>query len=180
MRALAACAALLAFCTACGVGPSEVIRAGEPARGFVQGTPLYFVRHGRLVSVSRPEGPLAASEAVELLVAGPTAKERDRSFDTRLPKDLAVQATDDGFALARSGSKMTDRRLSTPDLVDQPEGEAEPKQQSWPIVDRLSRLATGQIVCTIAAATAASHHMDMNDVRVTVPGGKQARCKNFM
>ncbi|MBB4920285.1 hypothetical protein [Streptosporangium saharense] len=153
MRALAVCAALLALCTACGVGPSDVIRAGEPARGFLQGTPLYFVRHGRLVAVSRPEGPLAASEAVELLVAGPTTKERERSFDTRLPKDLAVQATGDGFALARS----------TPLPAS-----------------RLTRLATGQLVCTIAAATATERGVDVDDVRVTVPDGNQSRCADFM
>lgn len=153
MRAFAACAALLTFCTACGVGPSDVIRAGEPARGFVQGTPLYFVRHGRLVSVSRPEGPLAASEAVELLVAGPTAKERERSFDTRLPKDLTVQATGDGFALARSAPLPA---------------------------SRLTRLATGQLVCTIAAATAAERRVDVDDVRVTVLDGSQPRCADFM
>ncbi|MEV4093750.1 hypothetical protein [Streptosporangium saharense] len=159
MRAFAAGAALLALCTACGVGPSDVIRAGEPARGFVQGTPLYFVRHGRLVSVSRPEGPLAASEAVELLVAGPTAKERERSFDTRLPKDLTVQAIGDGFALARSAPAVTG---------------------GLPPAFRLTRLATGQLVCTIAAATAAERGMDVDDVRVTVPDGNQSRCADFM
>ncbi|WP_433240833.1 hypothetical protein ACQPYK_35180 [Streptosporangium sp. CA-135522] len=151
---------LLAACTACGVGPTGVIGAGEPARGFIQGTRLYFVQHDRLVSVSRPEGPLEAAEAVELLAGGPTSKELERSFETRLPENSAVRADDDGFAL--------DKGVSTPVGGRRP-----------PPVSRLSRMATGQLVCTIAAATAAKRGVDVDDVRVTVPDKGQARCADF-
>ncbi|GGS97383.1 hypothetical protein ACFFV7_21730 [Nonomuraea spiralis] len=143
---------LLVGCTACGVGPTAVIGAGEPARGFIEGTRLYFVQDDRLVSVGRPEGPLEAAEAVELLTGGPTSKERERSIDTTLPKNLAVRVTDDGFTLTKGAS--------TP-------------------VSRLSRTATGQIVCTIAAATAAKRGIEVDDVRVTVPTGGQTRCEDF-
>ncbi|MFI7539182.1 hypothetical protein [Streptosporangium sp. NPDC049376] len=202
MRAplLTICAALLMACTACGIGPSEVIGAGEPARGFIQGTPLYFVRDGDLILVSRPDAPFGASEAVELLLGGPTDRERELSLGTRLPDGLAVKVSDHGFTLDTSGSKMRkrltptiqprskgvpaipDRRLSTLDLdlVEKPEDRASLEPQSFPTVGRLSRLATGQLVCTIATATATRNHMKVNDVRVTVPGGKQTRCKDFM
>ncbi|MFI7467704.1 hypothetical protein [Nonomuraea sp. NPDC049646] len=43
----------------------------------------------------------------------------------------------------------------------------------------LSRTATGQLVCTIAAATAAERGVKVDDVRVTVPGAGQARCAHF-
>jgi hypothetical protein len=42
---------------------------------------------------------------------------------------------------------------------------------------RLSRMATGQLVCTIAA-TAVKRGMDMDDVRVTVPDGGQVGCED--
>ncbi|WP_433352397.1 hypothetical protein ACQP25_04710 [Microtetraspora malaysiensis] len=153
-------ALLLAACTACGVGPTGVVGAGEPARGFIQGTRLYFVQHDRLVSVSRPEGPLEAAQAVELLADGPTAKERERSFDTRLPKNMAVRVNDDGFALAKGVSTLVGGRWLPP-------------------VSRLSRMATGQLVCTIAAATAAKRGVDVDDVRVTAPDKGQVRCEDF-
>ncbi|WP_433369386.1 hypothetical protein [Streptosporangium sp. CA-115845] len=151
---------LLAACTACGVGPTSVIGAGEPARGFIQGTPLYFVQDDRLVSVSRPEGPLEATEAVELLAGGPTSKEHERSFVTRLPKNMAVRVNDDGFALDKSVPMLVGGRWLPP-------------------VSRLSRMATGQLVCTIAAATAAKRGVDVDDVRVTVPDKGQVRCADF-
>ncbi|MGW2214196.1 hypothetical protein ACWCSD_04365 [Nonomuraea sp. NPDC001684] len=141
-------ALILTACTACGVGPTDVIRAGEAPRGFVQGTALYFVRHGRLAPVTRPEGPLPAAETVVLLTGGPTAQERERAFGTSLPKSLAVRVTGDAFVLGASTS-------------------------------RLPRMATGQLVCTIAAATAAERGVEVDDVRVTVPGKGQARCADF-
>lgn len=153
-------ALLLAACTACRVGSSDVIGAGEPARGFVQGTPLYLVQNDRLVSVSRPEGPLEATEAVELLVAGPTSKEYERSFVTRLPKNTVVRVNDDGFALDKSMPMLVGGRWLPP-------------------VSRLSRMATGQLVCTIAAATATKRGVDVDDVRVTVPDRGQVRCEDF-
>ncbi|MGW5686465.1 hypothetical protein [Nonomuraea sp. NPDC003754] len=153
-------ALLLAACTACGVGPTGVVGAGEPARGFTQGTRLYFVQDDRLVSVGRPEGPLDAAEAVELLAGGPTSKERERSLDTRLPKNIAVRVNDDGFALEKGAPMLVGGRWLPP-------------------VSRLSRMATGQLVCTIAAATAARRGVDVDDVRVTVPDEGQARCADF-
>ncbi len=153
-------ALLLAACTACGVGPTDVVGAGEPARGFTLGTPLYFVRYDRLVSISRPEGPLEAAEAVELLAGGPTSKEFERSFETRLPKNLAVRVNDDGFTLEKSVPTLVGGRWLPP-------------------VSRLSRTATGQLVCTIAAATAAKRGVDVDDVRVTVPDRGQVRCGDF-
>ncbi|MGW4470044.1 hypothetical protein ACWENQ_10265 [Nonomuraea sp. NPDC004354] len=153
-------ALLLAACTACGVGPTGVVGAGEPARGFAQGTRLYFVQDDRLVSVGRPEGPLDAAEAVELLAGGPTSKERERSLDTRLPKNIAVRVHDDGFALEKGAPMLVGGRWLPP-------------------VSRLSRMATGQLVCTIAAATAAKRGVDVDDVRVTVPDEGQARCADF-
>lgn len=152
--------ALLALCTACGITTTPVIGAGEPARGFVQGTRLYFVQDDRLVSVGRPEGPLSASEAVALLTDGPTSKERDRSFDTRIPKNTAVRVTDDGFTMDKGVSMLDGGR--------------------WlPAVTSLSRTATGQLVCTIAAATAAKRGVGVDDVRVAVPGNRQVRCADF-
>ncbi|MFI6499502.1 hypothetical protein [Nonomuraea typhae] len=153
-------ALLLILCTACGVGPTGVIGAGEPARGFTQGSRLYFVQHDELASAGRPEGPLDAAEAVELLKGGPTAKERERDLGTRLPKNLAVRVTDDGFTLDKG----------VPMLVG----------GKWlPPVSRLSRLATGQLVCTIAEATAAKRGLPVAAVRVTVPGKGAVSCDDY-
>ncbi|MFI6321540.1 hypothetical protein ACIBG8_28655 [Nonomuraea sp. NPDC050556] len=151
---------LVAACTACGITTTPVIGAGEPARGFIQGTRLYFVQDDRLVSVGRPEGPLSAGEAVALLRDGPTSKERDRSFDTRIPKNMAVRVTDDGFTMDK-GVSMLDGGKWLPAVVS------------------LSRVATGQVVCTIAAATAAKRGVEVNDVRVTIPDKRQVHCRDY-
>ncbi|MFI6297326.1 hypothetical protein ACIBEJ_37435 [Nonomuraea sp. NPDC050790] len=151
---------LLLAGTACGTGPTGVVGAGEPARGFTEGTRLYFVRDGVLVSAGRPEGPLAAAEAVELLTGGPTARERERGFGTALPKNLAVRVSADGFVLDKGSSTLVGGRWLPP-------------------VSRLSRPATGQLVCTIAAATAAGRGVDVDAVRVTVPDGGAARCADY-
>ncbi|MFI9556799.1 hypothetical protein [Nonomuraea endophytica] len=151
---------LLLAATACGTGPTGVVGAGEPARGFTQGTRLYFVQSGGLASVGRPEGPLDAAAAVELLTGGPTAKERQRDFDTVLPRNLAVRVSDDGFALEKGSSMLVGGKWLPP-------------------VERLSRMATGQLVCTIAAATAAGRGVDVDEVRVTVPEKGAVRCEDY-
>ncbi|MDX3234200.1 hypothetical protein PV392_00570 [Streptomyces sp. ME03-5709C] len=79
--------------TACGVPPSGVIAAGEPAHGMVsvgpQAEPLlvtvYFLRDGRLTAVARETtGSGDVEEAVRMLFVGPTSDEAAK-VTTELP-----------------------------------------------------------------------------------------------
>ncbi|MFI6818071.1 hypothetical protein ACIBG7_37150 [Nonomuraea sp. NPDC050328] len=147
-----AAALLLLTVAACGIAPTGVVDAGEPARGFTEGSHLYFVRDNHLVPVGRPDGPLTAAEAVNLLRAGPTDKERERALDTHLPANLPLRVDETSYTV--TGGQVSQ-------------------------ATRLPHLATGQLVCTIAAATAAQRRVPVDTVRVTVPEGGTRRCADY-
>ncbi|GHH85642.1 hypothetical protein GCM10018793_54450 [Streptomyces sulfonofaciens] len=85
IAALLTGAAAALMMTACGVPPSSVVEAGEPATGMPAGVEVYFLAGGRLVAVPRraPGTPDLAT-AVRLLFAGPTGAESSR-LTTALP-----------------------------------------------------------------------------------------------
>ncbi|MER6532050.1 hypothetical protein [Streptomyces sp. NPDC001508] len=132
--------------TACGIPATGVVQAGGPASGIVPATPVYFVRDGALVAVSRTTpSPGDVRAAVELLFAGPTPAEGLGSLSTEVPGAPAAVPPAPGGAFAVPGKTPAD----TPTVsvkgdtitVRLPGG-----------IDRLSRLATRQLVCTAAAA----------------------------
>jgi hypothetical protein len=87
-------AAVVAAATAlagCGIGDSEVRPAGDPVRGGLtedsgDSLRVYFVTPQGTWPVSRPAPTGARSqEAMDALLAGPTAAERARGLITELP-----------------------------------------------------------------------------------------------
>lgn len=92
---------------ACGVPPSGVIRAGDPASGMVSPAPtarmstdvsLYFLHNGDPTPYARRVvGPPDVQTAVGMLFAGPTASEA-RTASTELPRLKAAPKVriDDG------------------------------------------------------------------------------------
>ncbi|MFC4033111.1 hypothetical protein ACFO3J_16685 [Streptomyces polygonati] len=120
-------AGLLAVCalSACGVPPSDVIQAGEPATGMPPGTLLYFLSgDGALVAVPRGGAPDVAL-AVDQVFKGPTATEV-ADVRTQLPRLPSPPAVKD---------------VSGTVLVELPAG-----------VAPLTPLAVRQLTCTVAAA----------------------------
>nr|WP_237555379.1 hypothetical protein [Streptomyces sp. SID4948] len=86
----------------CGVPPSGVIQAGEPATGMPAGITVFFLSStGSLVGVPRFSPPDLAT-AVDLLFQGPTSDEAPE-LSTRLPKLPALPEVEakDGTILIR-------------------------------------------------------------------------------
>ncbi|MGW1976608.1 GerMN domain-containing protein [Streptomyces sp. NPDC001889] len=93
-RALRTCAAslLIAVATGCGISTAGPVRAGAPASGIPQpGTEsssvrIYFADPYGVRAVTRPtERPLNPQQALDLLLKGPTAAERERGLSTQVP-----------------------------------------------------------------------------------------------
>ncbi|POX42593.1 hypothetical protein C3486_04775 [Streptomyces sp. Ru73] len=130
--AAAALAALLACALAgCGIEPSDVIDAGEPATGLKSDgqapadVELFFLASTGLRAAARSaERPATPQRAVDLLLAGPNAAERQRGLTTALP-DLHDKVT-----VAPSGGRITITVPIDPERLDQP--------------------AVSQLVCTAA------------------------------
>jgi len=88
----------------CGVPPSGVIQAGDPATGMTPGVNVYFLSGGSLVAVPR-QIPFGAgvSTAVRLLFEGPLVPEAGK-LSTELPQlklapEVAVET--DGTVVIR-------------------------------------------------------------------------------
>ncbi|MFJ4411742.1 hypothetical protein [Streptomyces sp. NPDC088910] len=120
-----ACLASAAALAACGVPPTSVIQAGEPAVGMTPGVSVYFLSGDTLRAVPR-RAPDAAGPvvALRLLFAGPGDAD-PTTLTTRLP------------SLPRPPVIAFDGVTT---VVRLPAG-----------VDRLSPLAMDQVVCTVAA-----------------------------
>ncbi|MFF5206175.1 hypothetical protein [Streptosporangium sp. NPDC000396] len=161
MRVRALALLLFTACTACGIQPSPVVDAGEPARGFEPGTRLYFVEDGRLKAVTRPGGgALPSVKAVALLLEGTTAGERGRGLTTKIANDVLIRVTDGAFTFEKGPPIRDGDRLVA-------------------ATGRLPRLAEGQIVCTIAAAEAERLRVPLSEVRVTLPNRRRASCADY-
>ncbi|MEU3301361.1 hypothetical protein ABZ729_16285 [Streptomyces sp. NPDC006678] len=130
-------AALTLMLTACGVPPSDVIEAGEPASVVRHPSPtpsvpvvvsLYFLDDGALTAYPRPVGdPGDLGSVVAQLFGGPTTEEAVTAT-TELPR-----LTDTPDVTADSSNLVS---------VKLPQG-----------VARLSRPAMLQLACTVAHAS---------------------------
>jgi hypothetical protein len=91
------CAATLivGLSAGCGVQPTGVVDAGEPAKGIVPGTTVYFVFRGQLAPVRRPElRPDNPKATLQSLFDGPTAEEESKGAATELPRDFQIDRVD--------------------------------------------------------------------------------------
>lgn len=146
---LAAAALLLA---GCGIPTTGVVEAGAPAAGLQPTTLLYFVRGGVLFPVARPvPGPLGAESAVVLLYKGPAPRDRFLGVVSALPQPTGALPT-----VRTSGSDVT---ITLP---------ADARA--------LPRIALDQLICTAAAAHAATIPETAlpTHVTVTAPDGSRA------
>ncbi|CAM5640787.1 hypothetical protein GCM10010329_66820 [Streptomyces spiroverticillatus] len=157
--ATAVCGLLL---TACGVQPTGVIGAGEPATGLTKGLRLYFVsKSGRLEGVSRPDAqPLNNLPGVlKLLGVGPDDDERRRGLTSPvgMPQSFDVTGTGAKVVLRSPGNDIAYGR---------------------------DDLATGQLVCTLARAQSLlAKGVRPDDVQVTFEGKETAgpyRCGSYL
>ncbi|MFE0172431.1 hypothetical protein ACFWZ2_08950 [Streptomyces sp. NPDC059002] len=136
----------------CGVRPSGVVDAGEPASGLTKGLRIYFVSEtGRLEGVSRSaEGVREPAGVIKLLLAGPTEAEQRAGLTSLVHGGGSYDVTGEG------------RRLTVriPDMILNPSSVSD-------------RNLTGQLVCSLARAQAVLDKKGRtrpDDVRVTVRG----------
>ncbi|OZM71081.1 hypothetical protein CFN78_21665 [Amycolatopsis antarctica] len=114
---------LLAVCTGCGVGASEVIPGAPGPDVATEGTPLYFVRDGELAMVLRSSAGTDVATALAILPDGVSPDEAARGFTTEVSPSAAPI-----------------------DLVQGPDGAATVSLAIAP--DSLSPTAMHQIACT--------------------------------
>lgn len=147
--------ALLAL-SACGIPATGVVQAGGPASGIVPVTPVYLVRDGALVAVQRTTGsPGDVHAALELLFAGPTPGEVLGSLTTQVPGAPTAMPPAPGglFAVPADTPTVPAGTPSVP--ADTPTVSVKGDTLTVRLpggIDGLSRLATRQLVCTVAAA----------------------------
>ncbi|MFB7368406.1 hypothetical protein ACFC0D_00930 [Streptomyces sp. NPDC056222] len=154
--------ALLLALAGCGVQPSGVIQAGQPATGLTKGLRLYFVSgSGRLEGVSRPHAEITELKAaVKLLAEGPTEAEQQRG--------LTSLATGFSYDVTAKGARVTVR---SPDATF--------------AGSRRDDLVNGQLVCTLARAQSLiDPSVRPDDVQVTLAGNAKPlgpyRCSQFL
>lgn len=132
----------------CGVRPTGVIDAGEPASGLTKGLRLYYVSEaGRLEGVSRPDTEIRELAAVIKLLMAPTEAERRTGLST-----LVMFET---YEVTGGGDRVT---LHVPGVVFE-ESSVE------------NRNLTGQLVCSLARASAVLDKRGRtrpDDVQVTI------------
>ncbi|MFD5937705.1 GerMN domain-containing protein [Streptomyces griseus] len=153
--------ALGAALVACGVQPTGVIDAGEPASGLTRGMRLYYASDTGLRAVpvlDRESGSLDA--VMKLLAQGPTAAERREGLTTLLHAPS-------GYAVTGDGPRVT-VELEGPYW-------AEARDQ-----------VTGQLVCTLASFQSVSEaEVRADDVEVTISPGEgpdlgPLRCAEYL
>ncbi|MEV5595536.1 hypothetical protein [Streptomyces sp. NPDC052496] len=109
--------------TGCGIAPTGVIDAGEPAHGLkAPGKPapdvqLYFLGPTGLRPASRPAtAPVGPEEAINLLLKGPNDAERQRGLTNVLPwlpGGISAEAADGKVTVHLP---MNAKRLDTPSM----------------------------------------------------------------
>ncbi|MFJ9213364.1 hypothetical protein [Streptomyces sp. NPDC102264] len=147
--------------TGCGVQPTGVISAGEPASGLTRGVRLYFASDSGLRGVPRPDTEIKNLGAVvKMLAAGPQPAEL-RDGLTSLIQHLG------GYTVTGTGIRVTVHLdgLYTESGRDQ---------------------GTGQLVCTLARAQSVRDpKVRTDDVEVTLrpsdgPALGPYRCAEFL
>ncbi|MEU6171574.1 hypothetical protein ABZ832_06580 [Streptantibioticus parmotrematis] len=154
--------ALLGALTGCGIAPTGVIEAGEPASGIQPpGKPkeavvrLFFLSAVGLRPASRPAaGIVDPQQAIDLLLAGPNSAELARGLTTEIGP-------------AVGGAKV----VSAPGWI---------RVMLTSNAGQLTSGAVSQLVCTAASAAEAAGDGSASNVDVTVAGGdtalKPVRC----
>lgn len=157
-----ALAALALTLAGCGVPPTGVIGAGDPATGLTKGLRIYFVSSaGRLEGVSRPGVKIdELGDVLKFLIAGPTEAEQNRGL-TSLVGGLSFDVTADGARVTASSPQATAADSRRDDLLN------------------------GQLVCTLARAQSVLHpEIPPDDVQVTLNGAGRPtgpyRCSQFL
>jgi hypothetical protein len=154
-------AALVALALAgCGIQPTQVIDAGDPARGIARGQTIYLVDFAWLRPVARETGSLGdLRSTLAALTRGPSAAEKSKGLTSHLPPGPVT--AEDAELDGREGFVVT-----VPAAM-----EVGPKN-----------LAVGQVVCTAAGWQAARGH-DLDEVPVVVTNGRDRggpyRCSDF-
>ncbi|MEE1736548.1 hypothetical protein PUR49_08545 [Streptomyces sp. BE147] len=145
----------------CGVQPTGVIDAGEPASGPTRGARLYFASDGGLRGVPLLDREIENLDTVmKLLSAGPSPSEQ-RDGLTSLVQDLG------GYSVRGSGTRVTVR-------LEEPYAATGHDQ------------GTGQLVCTLARAQSVLEpKVRADDVEVTLRPSEGAalgpfRCGEFL
>ncbi|MEU7019278.1 hypothetical protein ABZ990_01280 [Streptomyces sp. NPDC046203] len=159
-RYTAVAAALGAVLTACGVQPTGVVGAGEPASGLTRGMRLYYASDSGLRGVPVPDRKVDDLDGVLKLLGQepPPAEQRD---------GLTSLVRLGGYSATGEGTRVTVR-------IDGPQATAPPPGQG-----------TGQLVCTLARAQSVlDPKVRADDVEVTLrPSGAAAlgpyRCAEF-
>ncbi|MCF3131871.1 GerMN domain-containing protein [Streptomyces olivochromogenes] len=150
----------MAAVAGCGVQPTGVVDAGEPAAGLTKGMRIYFASDTGLRGVSRPDREVTElGSAVKLLVAGPNASEQ-KSGLTNLVEPTGT------YTATGHGKQVT---LDMPGTLLSPD----------------NRLLNGQLVCSLARAQSLLEpDIRPDDVQVTLkPDGRPLgpyRCSYFL
>ncbi|WP_411147024.1 hypothetical protein [Streptomyces sp. x-80] len=139
--------ALAVILAGCGVPPTGVLDAGEPATGLTKGLQLYYVRDTTLQGVPRPDTPITdLTSVVKLLAEAPTRAERERGLINLVRLNRTYEATGTGhhLTLRAPGTNLSGKR---------------------------SHLAAGQLVCSLARAQGVLHkEVRPDEVQVTLDG----------
>ncbi|MFB7358607.1 hypothetical protein [Streptomyces gardneri] len=145
----------------CGVQPTGVIGAGEPASGLTRGMRLYFASDSGLRGVPLLDRRLQdLNSVVKLLAQGPGPAEQ-RDGLTSLVQELG------GYTVSGSGARVTIHLEGTYPLSGRDQG-------------------TGQLVCTLARAQSVlDPKVKADDVEVSVRPTEGAvlgpyRCAEFL
>ncbi|MDQ0696780.1 MULTISPECIES: GerMN domain-containing protein [unclassified Streptomyces] len=145
----------------CGVQPTGVIEAGEPASGLTRGMRLYYASDTGLRAVPVLDRDISSLDAVmKLLSQGPTEAERREGLTTLLHAPGGYNVTGDGAHVAVE--------LEGPYW-------AEARDQ-----------VTGQLVCTLASFQSVREaEVRADDVEVTIRPGEgpvlgPLRCAEFL
>ncbi|MFG3406937.1 hypothetical protein [Streptomyces sp. NPDC048142] len=145
----------------CGVQPTGVIEAGEPASGLTRGMRLYFASGTGLRAVPLLDQDVRSLDSVmKLLAQGPSAAERREGLTTLLhaPSGYSVTGDGTGVTVKLEGPYWADAR-------DQ---------------------VTGQLVCTLAGFQSVREaEVRPDDVEVTIRPGEgpvlgPLRCAEFL
>ncbi|GEB55900.1 GerMN domain-containing protein [Streptomyces gardneri] len=145
----------------CGVQPTGVIGAGEPASGLTRGMRLYYASDSGLRGVPLLDRRLQdLNSVVKLLAQGPGPAEQ-RDGLTSLVQELG------GYTVSGSGARVTIHMEGTYPLSGRDQG-------------------TGQLVCTLARAQSVlDPKVKADDVEVSVRPTEGAvlgpyRCAEFL
>ncbi|MFJ7345756.1 hypothetical protein ACIQU3_36425 [Streptomyces sp. NPDC101110] len=158
-KAVAIAALSGAALAGCGVQPTGVVSAGEPASGLTRGTRLYFASPGGLRVVPPDREVRNLGTVVKLLAVGPPPAEQ-RDGLTTLVQHLP------GYTVAGTGARVTMRLDGPYTATGRDQG-------------------TGQLVCSLAhAQSVLEPNVRADDVRVTLhPSGSPAlgpyQCRQF-